>query len=119
MDPPSSDTGDTPIDYDHLAQILGSADPEFVSTMLALFRDSYNALDGRMRSAIADQDAGELREAAHAAKGASANACAVRLRDALEKLEFAAAGSRWADVPDIWSEVETSSGEVFHHLDGR
>ena len=85
--------------------------------MLQLFRDSYQNLEGRMRDAIADRDAAELREASHAAKGASANACATRLRVALEQLELAAAAGDWERIPSIWDEVGVFSDEVSRYLD--
>jgi|GEM_PF-3421639 len=107
---------DGPIDFHQLEQILGSAEPEFVSAMLELFRDSYAKLEVRMRAAIDADDPGELREASHAAKGASANACATRLRDALEELERAAAAKAMDRVPEIWDKVETHRAEVFDFL---
>jgi PAS domain S-box-containing protein len=118
IDEPAADpVAESPIDLVHLEQILGSAEPEFVAAMLQLFRDSYQNLEGRMRDAIADRDAAELREASHAAKGASANACATRLRAALEQLELAAAAGDWERIPSIWDEVGVFSDEVSRYLD--
>ncbi len=108
---------DGPIDFAQLEQILGSADPEFVSAMLALFRDSYGKLDLRMREAIDRGDAADLREAAHAAKGASANACAGALRDALEELERAAATDALDQVPAIWARVQGLGEEVLEYIE--
>ncbi|MDF1792423.1 MAG: PAS-domain containing protein [Thalassobaculaceae bacterium] len=114
------DTGpdeDGPIDFDQLRQILGSADPEFASAMLALFADSFRKLNGRMREAVEAGEMTELRESAHAAKGASANACATRLRTALEALERAAAAQETGAIVALFEEVEIRSAEVFDYLE--
>lgn len=113
----TASSADGPIDFAQLKLILGSANPEFAAAMLKLFAESFGKLNTQMRSAIDDGDMASLREAAHAAKGASANACAPRLQEALERLEQAAAAHESERVPALYAEVDAKSAEVFAFLD--
>lgn len=106
-----------PIDFEQLREILGSSDPAFTASMLDLFADSFRTLNEEMRSAIEAGDLAALRETAHAAKGASANACATRLRRALEALQKAAADRNVDLIAPLFNEVELRSAEVFDYLD--
>ncbi|MCR9256739.1 MAG: PAS-domain containing protein [Alphaproteobacteria bacterium] len=101
-----------PIDVDLLARVLGTSDPEFIVGVLGLFEPSYDELAGRMAHAIADREARDLREASHAAKGAAANACAERLRAALEALETAATEEDWPQIPDLFAAATEEAGTV-------
>ena len=90
------------IDRNLLAQILGSDDPEFATAMLSLFVDSYTDLVDRIETALSTGDDKALREAAHAAKGAAANACAGSLKTALQDLELAAARGEAETLEPLW-----------------
>jgi PAS domain S-box-containing protein len=105
-----------PIDFAQLREILGTDDPSFTSAMLDLFAESFRELNAEMRSAIEAGDLPLLRGTSHAAKGASANACAHRLRRALEALERAAAAQQVDRIAPLFREVEIRSREVFDHL---
>ncbi|WPZ36327.1 PAS-domain containing protein [Thalassobaculum sp. OXR-137] len=107
---------DSPIDFGQLRLILGSTDPAFTASMLDLFAESFRSLNAEMRAAIEAGDMGLLRETAHAAKGASANACANRLRAALEALQLAATDGDEGSVARLFGEVESRSAEVFDYL---
>jgi len=103
---PANDPGELPvIDLVMLERILGTADPEFVNAMLDLFRSSYLELSVRMEAAVEARDAQELREASHAAKGASANAGAEPLRAALEAVEMSARAADWQAIDSTMSVV--------------
>ncbi|MEQ8346196.1 MAG: PAS-domain containing protein [Sneathiellaceae bacterium] len=111
---PAGDAG--PIDLARMAEILGSAEEEIVAAMLSMFAESFGHLRSRMAAAIEASDAPMLREAAHAAKGAAANACAPDLQAVLERLERAAADAHWASAQDAWREVQARGDEVMRHL---
>ena len=115
-DPASGTLPAIPIDYQMLEEILGSAEPDFVAPLLQVFERSYRDLALRMQAAIDIGDVPALREAAHAAKGAAANAAAQELRDALEKLESAAADGDRAAVLDAWPDVGQRGKEVLEFL---
>ena len=105
-----------PIDYDMLGQILGNTEPDFVRSMLSLFRESYTSLKARMSAAIGARDAAALRAAAHAAKGAAGNACATRLRAVLDSLESGAAAGDWSAVSGHWDELTAEDRVVLEHI---
>jgi HPt (histidine-containing phosphotransfer) domain-containing protein len=105
-----------PIDYDMLGQILGNTEPDFVRSMLSLFRESYTSLKARMSAAIGARDAAALRDAAHAAKGAAGNACATRLRAVLDSLESGAAAGDWSAVSGHWDELTAEDRVVLEHI---
>ena len=113
---PAERAGEEPIDFAQLREILGSADPSFTASMLDLFAESFRELNAEMRSAIDAGDLALLRGTSHAAKGAAANACANRLRRALEALERAAAAQQADRIAALFEEVEVRSAEVFDYL---
>ena len=90
------------IDRGMLAEILGSDDPEFAAAILSLFVESYTDLVERIEIALSTGDTKTLREAAHAAKGAAANACADALKAALQDLELAAARDETEKLEPLW-----------------
>lgn len=82
--------GVPPVDLAHIEELIGGPDPAFVAEIMGVFVVSYTDLSARIQTALASGDAEALREAAHAAKGAAANAGAFALRNALLDLEVAA-----------------------------
>ena len=114
--PGSRGSPTVPIDYAVLEEILGSAEPDFVAPLLQVFERSYRDLALRMQAAIDVGDMPALREAAHAAKGAAANAAAQGLRDALEKLESVAADGDRSAVLEAWPDVGQRGKEVLDYL---
>ena len=113
---PAAALAEGPIDFVQLQETLGSTEPAFTASMLDLFADSFRTLNEEMQTAIEAGDLAALRGIAHAAKGASANACAHRLRRALEALERAAAAEQADRVSALFREVEIRSKEVFDYL---
>ena len=107
---------DMPIDLRVIEEILGSADPDMVASMLDVFQRSYQSLSEKMEDAVTSHDAKALREVAHSAKGAAASAGATKLRDALMELEQAAIAEDWTKIGEDWSSVSQEGDIVMQHV---
>ena len=107
----------SPIDLGIIEEVIGSADPEMVSGMLAVFKQSFVTLRGQMSQAVEAQDTAALRVSAHSAKGAAGIAGAVQLQEALQALEEAADRADWSAIPDCWREVDALGEAVVAHVE--
>jgi len=81
-----------PVDLTALGDLLGDDNPALLTEIMLSFLDSFRELGPRIRDALERRQRGELRDAAHTAKGAALNACARPLAATLAALEAAAAG---------------------------
>jgi CheY-like chemotaxis protein/HPt (histidine-containing phosphotransfer) domain-containing protein len=84
-----------PIDLAGLADILGAGNNDLFAEVLGFFVESFAELDERIAQAVASRDRAHLRDAAHAAKGASLNAAAKELAETMQALEMGAARQSW------------------------
>ena len=83
------------IDLNELIRIYGEDDKEELFEIIGMFVDQFPPLLSTLETAVADKDAQAVRDAAHAAKGASASAAAVQLRELLFTLEKEAPAEEW------------------------
>jgi two-component system sensor histidine kinase/response regulator len=86
---PPTPGGTAPIDWRSLLERLGG-DEALADEVIALFRDDGPRSLGRIRQAIAAQDAKALQSAAHALKGAAGNLSARSVMDVARELEHLA-----------------------------
>ncbi|MBT6138738.1 MAG: PAS domain S-box protein, partial [Rhodospirillaceae bacterium] len=107
----------SPIDLSVLASIIGSDDRDLLLQMADLFVSTFPGLQTRIEQAIDNQDRGELREAAHAAKGASRNAGATPLGDILYEIEEGAANLDLADLRDLADQAAKEFGRILKTLE--
>jgi HPt (histidine-containing phosphotransfer) domain-containing protein len=67
---------------------------------------------GTLAQLAAARNASDLRDAAHAAKGASASVGAVPASSLLEKLQFAATDADWAQINGLMPQIETAFADL-------
>ncbi len=106
-----------PIDREILAQILGSADEKYLNEMLQFFWDTMVDTPVELATLIAGRDQGGLRDAAHAAKGASASAGAEPLAGLLKDLQFAATEADWQQIDELLPKIESAFSQLHHYIE--
>ena len=104
-EPPTVDAEGPPIDEALLAEVLGTSDRAEIGAMLDLFLTAFTEAAEAIEGAIETRDAGRLREAAHSAKGAAANAAALPLRDTLAAIERSALVADWDSMQGLRKEL--------------
>ncbi len=107
-----------PIDREILSQILGSDDEKRLNEMLHFFWDTMVDTPVELATLIAGRDQGGLRDAAHAAKGASASAGAEPLSSLLKDLQFAAADADWHQIDGLLPQIETAFSQLQQYIEG-
>ena len=113
INPPASDVSFRHvIDLKKLSAILGDEDPDLHAEILGFFTECFVDLYDRMDNAIKAGDRLELRDAAHAAKGAAMNASAIYLGETLLHLEKSAPTAPMADLEQLTKEALTRFGDV-------
>jgi CheY-like chemotaxis protein len=112
----SSTDGTAIIDRSALANILGCDDPALFAEILTFFVESFDELNQRLQEAIVSKDRMELRNAAHAAKGAAQNAAATTLADTLTSLEKSAAKAPLKTLKSLVSDVQIRFAAVQSHV---
>ena len=105
--PPASE--ENAIDLEQLSAILGDNDRALHAEVLEFFTDCFVELHDRINMALETQDRLELRNAAHAAKGAAQNAAAQVLGATLLRMEKRALE---ADI----SELKSLSEDIRIHF---
>jgi HPt (histidine-containing phosphotransfer) domain-containing protein len=111
----TSDALKAGIDVDHALQRLGGDEALFIE-LAGLMVDDGQQLLGRIRLAVAQGEAVELRQAAHKAKGALAifgNSSAVRLASDLERYGV---GGEFTAARDAFPAFENELGRVLAAL---
>ncbi|HEY2033025.1 MAG TPA: ATP-binding protein [Rhizomicrobium sp.] len=75
------------LDFAKLADLIGDSSPAALREMLDIFAADFPALLSRVVETARDAQRQELKNAAHAAKGAAGSACAFPLGQVLESIE--------------------------------
>ncbi|MBL8669860.1 MAG: response regulator [Alphaproteobacteria bacterium] len=104
IDPAKGDPA--PVDLDRLARQLGNGDPRFLRETLAFFWETMAGTPDELRRLVAAHDAGGLKSAAHAAKGAAGSAGAMPLHALLTDLQTAAAAADWTAIGALMPAVD-------------
>ncbi len=108
----ADDDTEAPIDLDVLGNILGIDDRAELFEMLDLFVETFPDLMGPLDGAVDARDPRQLRDAAHAAKSAAANAAAQTMSEALVALETGAADQDWASLITLSDKVRVEFDRV-------
>ncbi|MGD8810572.1 MAG: response regulator, partial [Gammaproteobacteria bacterium] len=103
-----SNEASRPIDLAMLSRLLGTDDDNYLKEMIAVYWDTMRDTPGELAQLVAARKASDLRDAAHAAKGASASVGAVPASSLLEKLQFAATDADWARINDLMPQIESA-----------
>lgn len=103
---------ETPVNRTALREILGTDEDEIVAEVLGFFVEAFAELIDRLNTAIAERDRQQLQSAAHAAKGAAANAAAETLAAVLRQIETSAAKGQWGRLARLVAEAEERFGQV-------
>jgi CheY-like chemotaxis protein len=98
----------SPIDMAMLSQLLGTEDDAYLKGMIAVYWDTVRNTPAELASLISADDASNLRDAAHAAKGASTSVGAVALSSLLKELQAAAADADWEQIADLMPRIEAA-----------
>lgn len=106
-----------PIDREILSQILGSDDEKHLNEMLHFFWETMVDTPRELANLIAGRDQGGLRNAAHAAKGASASAGAKPLSSLLKDLQFAATDADWRQIDGLLPRIEAAFSQLQHYIE--
>ena len=102
------DANDSPIDMAMLSQLLGTEDDAYLKRMIGVYWSTVHNTPAELTSLIAANDASNLRDAAHAAKGASSSVGAVALSSLLKDLQAAAADADWGRIAALMPRIEAA-----------
>ena len=108
-----------PVDLQLLSEIIGDEEEAELLEMLDMFVAEFPSLLKQLDVAIENQDPQAVRDKAHAAKSAGANAAARRLSETLGKLESMASEADWSQITDLGISVGQEFERVTEFLDGR
>ncbi len=100
---------DTPIDLDALAEIMGTDDHDTLWDLLEDFASVARVSLASLAQEIAAGDAEKIRAAAHGAKGEARSAAAVQLADIYEQIE-----KQSGDLEEVNNLFAHASDEVGH-----
>ncbi|MBT3700295.1 MAG: response regulator [Alphaproteobacteria bacterium] len=105
------------IDLGKLADIIGTDEVKALDDVLGMLLGYLDPLSKSLRSAYDARDKTTLREAAHTAKGAAANAAAITLHNQLKELEISSLAGDWAylEIQIMSVEREFRRVEAFIH----
>lgn len=98
-------TDTQPIDLERLSRTLGVEDEMVLVSFLDIFLEELPKLSTNLRLAIEAQDPKATHHAAHAAKGAAANAAAPVLTQLLKSIQEDAHQEDWAAMSAIFDEI--------------
>ena len=101
-----------PVNLAMLKEILGTDEPDVVMEVLGFFVETFVELRTRLSDAIGSRDRQQVRNAAHAAKGAAGNAGADCLAAVLAQIEQSAAKGNWARLGRLAGEVDTHFNQI-------
>ena len=105
-----------PVDIAMLARLLGTEDAESLKSIILFFWETMAATPAELRRHFDARNAKLLRDAAHAAKGASASVGAVAASELLKKLQFAAGHADWKQVADIMPGVDAAFADLKQYI---
>jgi len=105
-----------PVDYELLAQILGTDDNKTINEVMQMFMEHFPMMLSPISDAIETDDRKRLRETAHAAKSTASSAAATILMDSLQQLETEAENIERASLKDRLNTIEHQFQDVlaFH-----
>lgn len=101
-----------PIDLPALGTLLGDSDPAFLRDILGSFLETMDGTPDALKDLAAGGDAIQLTNAAHAAKGAAASACAEQLAALCKQLEEAGRKEDWDEIGRLMPDVDTAFQDV-------
>jgi len=113
---PEDDEKSSPIDLAMLGRLLGTEDEEYLKEMISIYWDTMRDTPTDLANFMSARDAFNLRDAAHAAKGASASVGAVPVASLLEKLQFAARDGDWGQIEGLMPQLETAFTELEEYI---
>lgn len=106
-----------PINLARLAKALDEDDTDVLFNLLGIFNGEFPTLLKRINDAIQNRDATAVHHTTHAAKGASANAAAIRLTELLKGLQETAHLKDWGDIERRASAIATEYDGVVKFCD--
>lgn len=108
---------DNPIDLAVLARLLSTDDEAYLHDMVKLFWNTMRETAAELNALRDIRDAAKLRDAAHAAKGASASVGAVSIASLLRELQFAATDADWNQIEDLMPKIETEFTKLGQYIE--
>ncbi len=118
VDPLPDPTGDPPVRWETLVEILGDNDPDLITEILGYFVETFADQVRAVETALAGRDRQGLRGAAHAAKGAARNAGAQALAETMAEMEAKAPTARWAALTALTEGMKTRYADVANFVAG-
>lgn len=108
---------DNPIDLAVLARLVGTDDDTYLHDMVKTYWDIMRDTADELNALRDIRDAPKLRDAAHAAKGASASVGAVSIASLLKQLQFAANDADWNQIEDLMPKIETEFTKLGQYIE--
>jgi PAS domain S-box-containing protein len=100
------------INLERLAEMMGDADVDYLAETLRFFWGSVSGVPDELHELTRIKDAGGLKDAAHAAKGAAMSAAALDLTMLLQEIEMAAREDDWATIKKLSPSIDAKFAEV-------
>lgn len=117
MADPEPAAADGPVDLAMLSRLLATDDENYLKEMLSFYWETISGTPGELRHLLISRDARALRDAAHAAKGASASVGAVPASSLLKQLQLAAAASDWKQAEAIIPQIDAAFVDLERYID--
>jgi|GEM_PF-729330 len=108
----SNNEKNSPINFEHLVEILGVDDKEILNSILKVYWESAQKDYQHIQQAITEQNAKLLRDTAHSAKGAANSVGALILGRSLGELEKDADGEDWNRVGQLFELISRDFEQV-------
>ena len=87
VSPPVAAAVSPPVDLAALGKLIGDDSPEILMEIVSFFVEAFTEVRDRLAQAVAAQDRKGIHDAAHAAKGASRNACVPTMAETFRRME--------------------------------
>ena len=116
MADPEPAAEDGPVDLAMLSRLLATDDENYLKEMLSIYWETVSATPGELRQFLISRDAKALRDAAHAAKGASASVGALPASSLLKQLQLAAAASDWKQAEAIIPQIDAAFVDLERYI---
>ncbi len=113
---PAAEPKEDPIDRTALAEMIGQNDPEQIDQVVREFFYSWQDSLSAIEHQLGEQNAAELAEAAHAAKGTARYGMARRLAEECALLEGLATPARWAAATATVERLKKETRRLQIHL---
>jgi signal transduction histidine kinase/CheY-like chemotaxis protein/HPt (histidine-containing phosphotransfer) domain-containing protein len=109
-------TSNGPVDLALLGRLIGTHEPDELRKIVLFFWETTAQTPAELRQHFNARNAKLLRDAAHAAKGASAAVGAVAASELLKKLQFAAGKSDWSQVAAVMPAIDEAFMDLKHYV---